>query len=68
MRKELMRFFFCSTIERYITPIIDYVKKIIDNGYAYVSNGSVYFDTNKYLTDGHHELRRGSVVFFCCRC
>jgi hypothetical protein len=44
------------------------VQKIIENGYGYVSNESVYFDTNKYLTDGHHEyVVVGSwfVVFGC---
>jgi len=32
---------------------IEAVKDLIDKGLAYESNGSVYFDINKYNTEGH---------------
>lgn len=44
-----------TRVSEYIPQIVDYVKKIIDNGYGYESNGSVYFDTKKYMEDGHHD-------------
>ncbi len=44
-----------TRVSEYVPQIIAYVQKIIANGYAYEANGSVYFDTAKYLTDGHHE-------------
>ncbi len=44
-----------TRVSEYVPEIIAYVEKIIANGYGYASNGSVYFDTAKYLNDGHHD-------------
>lgn len=37
-----------------IDNIIKYIQRIEQNGYCYVSNGSVYFDSQKFINDGHN--------------
>lgn len=38
----------------HIIEQIEMTKAILDAGYAYISNGSVYFDVQKYVSDGHN--------------
>ncbi len=42
-----------TRVSEYVDEIILFIKKIIENGYAYESNGSVYFDVQKYKSDGY---------------
>lgn len=44
-------------VSQHIPEIIDYIQKIISNQYAYSEAGSVYFDLQKFQSDGHQYCR-----------
>jgi len=50
-----------TRVTEYVGPVITFIEKIIENGYAYASNGSVYFNTKRYIHEGHDypKLRPG---------
>ena len=47
----------------HIIEQIEMIQSILDHGYAYATNGSVYFDTPKFIADGHpYGLLSGRVI------